>query len=192
MKLLTRLLLAVPFIVVTYFYLRFTLADSGCSGLLDLFFGIVFIILFAVSVWLAFRGAFRKREINKGTPEPITLTITLLTLTLLIVGKFFGQDFKGSTWIYAKANTDKLETQALTLRKNGTFKVDLGHVDFSCYFSGNYQKLGDTIVLDKDVIAQTNSQLTSNYLLQDTLLIPIKDTNTDSTEFSVFVISSKN
>lgn len=177
---------------MTYVYLRFTLADSGCSGLLDLFWGIIFILLFAVSIWLAFRGTFHKREINNGKPEPITLTITLATLVFLIVGKFFGQYFKGSTWIYAKANTDKLETQALTLRKNGTFKVDLSHVDYSCYFSGNYQKLGDTIVLDKDVITQTNSQLTSNYLLQDTLLIPIKDTNADSTEFSMFIISSKN
>jgi len=167
------------------------LADNGCSGLMDLFFGGLFIVLFAISVWLAFRATFRKREINNRKPEPVTLTITLLTLTVLISGKIFGQDFKGSTWIYAEANTDKLETQALTLRKNGTFKVDLGHVDFSCYFSGHYQKLGDTIVLDRDVIAQTNALVTTKYLLQDTLLIPINDMNADSTKLSDFIISSK-
>jgi len=166
------------------------LADNGCSGLMDFFFGGVFIILFGVSLWLAFRATLRKRELSEK-PEPISLTIILATLAILIVGKMFGQDFKGNTWIYAEANADKLETQTLTLRKNGTFKVDLGHVDFSCYFSGHYQKLGDTIVLDKDVIAQTNFLLTTKYLLQDTLLVPLNDTNVDNTKFNDFVINSK-
>jgi hypothetical protein len=157
---------------------------------MDFFFGGVFIILFGVSLWLAFRATLRKRELSEK-PEPISLTIILATLAILIVGKMFGQDFKGNTWIYAEANADKLETQTLTLRKNGTFKVDLGYVDFSCYFSGHYQKLGDTIVLDKDVIAQTNFLLTTKYLLQDTLLVPLNDTNVDNTKFNDFVINSK-
>ena len=176
---------------MTYFYLHFSLADSGCSGLMDLFFEGVFIILFAISIWLAYRATFRKRELNKRKPEPITLTITLVTLAILIIAKILGQDLKGSIWIYAKANADKLDTQTLTLRENGTFKVDLSHVDFSCYFSGYYQRNGDTILFEKDVIAQTNSLLTTKYLLQDSLLIPIIQTNVDSTKFSKFVITSK-
>ncbi|NNV57543.1 hypothetical protein [Limnovirga soli] len=191
MKHSIRFLLTVPFILVTFFYLHISLDDDGCSGLMDLFFGALFITLFAVSIWLAFRAIYPKRELNKRIPEPISLTITLLTLAILIVGKIFGQDFKGSTWIYAEANTGKLETQALTLRENGTFKVELGHVDFSCYFSGHYQTHGDTVVLDKDVIAQTNSLLTVTYLLRDTLIIPIKGSDKDSSKFSEFVIQSK-
>ena len=171
--------------------MRFSLAENGCSGLMDLFLGGVFIIVFAVSIWLALRGTFRKRGVNKRKPEPITLTIILVTFAILFIGEILGQDFKGSTWIYAQANANKLETQALTLRKNGTFKVDLGHVDFSCYFSGHYQKLGDTIILDKEVIAQTNSLLTTKYLFQDTLLVPLNDTNNAGTKFSDFVISIK-
>lgn len=171
--------------------MRFTLADNGCSGLLDLFFGTVFIISFVVSIWLAFRATFRKRELYKGKPEPITLTIILITIATLVIGKIFGEDLKGKQWIYAEANAHALETQALTLRKNGTFKIDLGQVDFSCYFSRQYQKHGDTILLDPNIIAQTNSLLTAKYLLQDTLLIPLKDTNADRSKFSEFVISSK-
>ncbi|MGN6211001.1 hypothetical protein [Parafilimonas sp.] len=100
MKLSTRLLLTLPFILVTYFYLRFSLADNGCTGLMDFFFGGVYIILFGVSLWLAFRATLRKREHSKRKPEPISLTITLVTLAILIVGRIFGQDFKGNTWIY--------------------------------------------------------------------------------------------
>lgn len=115
----------------------------------------------------------------------------MLTLAVLIIGKIFGEDFKGSVWISAEANKDKLSSQYLTLRNNETFKVDLGHVDFVCYFSGQYQKHGDTILLDKDVVAQTNSLLTTKYLLQDSLLIPINQTKVDSAKFSKFVITSK-
>lgn len=191
MKHSIRFLLTVPFILITFFYLRISLDDNGCSGLMDLLFGALFITLFAVSIWLAFRAIYPKLELNKRKPEPISLTITLVTLAILIAGKIFGQDIKGSTWIYAEANTDKLETQALTLRENGTFKVELGHADFSCYFSGHYQKYGDTVVLDKDIIAQTNSVLTVDYVVKDTLLIPIKGSDKDSTKFSEFIIQSK-
>jgi hypothetical protein len=176
---------------LTYFYLRLCLADNGCSGLLDLFLGFGFIILFAISFWLAFKATFRKRDPNKSKPEPIILTITLLTIIVLIIGKTFGEDFKGKRWIHAETNSDELERQFLTLRKNGTFRVVLGHVDWSCYFSGPYQVHGDTILLDKKVIDQTSSLLTTKYLLQDSLLIPINDMNTDSTKFREFIIKSK-
>ena len=176
---------------MTLLYLRLNLADSGCSGLIEYTYTILLFILFAVTLPLSFTASFRKRQLQNKGPEPITLTITLLTLFVLIIGKTFGEDLKGKQWIYAEANTHNLETQALTLRRNGTFKIDLGHVDFSCHFSGQYQKHGDTIVLDKSIVAQTNSLLTTKYLLQDTLLIPIKDTNADSTKLSEFVINSK-
>ena len=176
---------------MTYFYLRFSLADNGCSGLMDLFFDGFFFILFVVSIVLSFRATLRKRELYKRKPEPITLTITLVALLILIIGKAFGDDFKGSKWIYAETSRQQLSTQNLTLRKNGTFKVDLNEIEFSCYFSGQYQNRGDTIILDKDIIEQTHSLLTTKYLLLDTLLIPVNDNNRDSTKFGKFVIRTK-
>ena len=176
---------------MTFFYLRLNLADNGCWGLIEVMYTVLLFILFIVTIPVAFIAAYRKRQTHTKKPEPITLTITLVTLAVLIIWKIFGEDFKGSIWIYAEANKDKLSNQYLTLRNNGTFKVDLGHVDFSCYFSGQYQKHTDTIILDKDVVAQTNSLLTTKYLLQDNLLIPINDISVDSTKFSEFVINSK-
>lgn len=176
---------------MTSLYLRLNLADNGCTGLIEVMSTILLFILFAVTIPLSFMATFRKRQLYNKKPEPITLTITILALCVLIIGKVFGEGFKGRQWIYAKANIHNLETQALTLRKNGTFRVDLGYVDFSCFFSGQYQKYGDTIFLDIDVVDQTNSSLTSKYLLQDTILKPISDTKKDSFKFSEFVIISR-
>lgn len=171
--------------------MRLNLSDNGCTGLIEGIYIILLFILFAVTIPLSLMATFRKRQSHNKKPEPITLSITLFTFCVLIIGKGFGDDFKGSKWIYAKANIHELESQTLTLRKNGTFKVDLGHIDFSCSFSGQYQKHGDTIFLDKDVVDQTNSLLATKYLLQDTLLKPIIDANKNSIKFSQFLIITK-
>jgi len=63
----------------------------------------------------------------------------------------------------------------LTLRTNGTFRVDISGADVGCYFSGHYQK-GDTILLDKNVIEQTHSTFATQFFLLDGLLIAIVDT----------------
>ncbi len=79
-------------------------------------------------------ATFCKRQSSNKKPEPITLAITILTLCILIIGKGFGEGFKGSKWIYAEANTHELETQALTLRKNGTFNKASVVCDFIINF----------------------------------------------------------
>lgn len=191
MKLVTRLLLTLPFIIVTFLYLKLNLADNGCWGLIEGMYTIVLFILFAVTIPLAFWATYRKRQTSNGKLEPLTLTITTLTLCVLIGGKIFGEDFKGRTWIYAETSRQILSSQNLTFRTNGTFKVVLNEADFSCYFSGQYRKLGDTILLDNDVIDQTNSLLTIKYLLSGNLLKPLNNKNQDSLKFSEFLIVTK-
>ena len=136
-------------------------------------------------------ATFRKRQSNGNKPEPITLTITLLTLSILIIGKVFGDDFKGKIWIYAKTNDQDLSHQSLTLRDNNTYRVDLHQVDFTCYFSGNFKKLGDTILLDKSVIEQTHSLLTEKYLIGSNSLVPLPDTNKNGAKINELVIWKK-
>lgn len=190
MKFSTRLLLTSPLVIVTFFYLRFSLAENGCSGLMDLFFVGFFFIFFAVSILLAFRAAFRKRELYKNKTEPIILTIALITLSALIIGKVFGENFKGSKWIYA-TNKKNFTQQSLTLRNNETFRVDIGEADISSYFSGRFQKQNDTILLDKTVIEQTHSAFTLKYVLHDSLLIPVFDTTIESKGFDTLFIKQK-
>ena len=175
---------------MTIFYLRFTLADNGCSGLMDYFFGVFFFIVFAISILLAYKATFSKRQAYDKKPEPITLTITLLTLAVLIIGRVFGEDFKGSKWIYAK-NNQTFSSATLTLRKNGTFRVDISGADVGCYFSGHYQNQGDTILLDKNVIEQTHSTLATKYFLIDSLLIPVVDTSIKNDKFDTLYIADR-
>lgn len=191
MKLIIRLLLTLPFIIVTTLYLKLNLADNGCWGLIEGLYTIVLYIFFVVTIPLAIWATLRKRQIKDGKPEPVTLTIFILTLSVLIGGKNFGEHFKGDTWIYAETSRQNLSTQNLTLRTNGKFKVELNEADFSCYFTGEYLKHKDTLILAKYVIDQTDSLLTTKYLVAGTLLKPISDKNQDSLRFSKFRIVTK-
>ena len=142
---------------------------------MDYFFYGFFFIAFAISLLLACKAIFSKRKLYKKKPEPITLITTLLTIVVLIIGSFFGDDFKGSKWIFATTNNPNFSRTTLTLRNNKTFRVDVSYVDIGCYFSGRYKKQGDTIMLDKNVIARTHSTLATKYFLTDSLLIPVVD-----------------
>ena len=107
---------------------------------------------------------------------------------MLIIGRIFGEDFKGGKWIYAK-NNQTFSSTTLTLRKNGTFRVDISGADVGCYFSGHYQKHGDTILLDRNVIEQTHSSLATKYFLIDSLLMPVIDTTIKNRKIDTLYIA---
>ena len=138
MKVTIRLLLTLPFLVVTFLCLKLHLADNGCWGLIETMYTVILFIMFAISNTVAFLGTLRKRQVNKEKPEPITLTIIWATFFVLIIGSAFGENFKEKKWIYAVSKHQNLRAQTLTLRDNGTFRVDLNEVDFGCYFSRTY------------------------------------------------------
>lgn len=179
LKFYSRLLLTIPFIIVTFGYCKLNNPDEKCQGLANLMLDGFFIILFLISLILALRGIFHKRKLNKTKFEPIfTLSITTVTFIILIFYQFLGGHTRGVKWISAenKDTTQLISKQNLTLRKNGNFTVDLVEADFGCSISGKYKKVGDTILLDEATIDRTNSKITSKYLIQKNELVPLIDT----------------
>jgi hypothetical protein len=176
-KLSARLLLILPFIVVTILYLRLNLASNGCWGLIEVIYSFILWVLLAATFTLAIVATLRKRQSQKLKAEPATLTVIIITLLVLIAGMFFSEIFKGAKWIDAKSENYNAKPSSvdLTLRKNGSFTVYLKEADFSCYYSGKYKKSGDTIILDKEVIDKTDFKLATHYLLNEKYLTPIVD-----------------
>jgi len=174
--------------------LRLYLSANGCWGLIEYFYIIILFILFTITIFLALWASLRKREHKNNEAEPITLTIIILTFLILIGGRIFEDKIKGDVWIKAedKNSSYYISGQTLTLRNNGTFRIDLNGADVSCYYSGKYQKHSDTIILDKEVIDKTYSTLSNKYYLQDSLFIPLDDTSVQSTRFDTLHIMEIN
>ena len=192
MKLTTRLLLTLPFIVLTLLYLRLNLSDNGCWGLIELIYSVGLWIFLAVTFIISTIATLRKKQSERLKAEPYSLTITLVTLFTLIVVGLWGDNLKGAKWVEAKSQNYNAQPSAqdLTLRKNGTFTVYLREDDFTCYYSGDYKKLGDTVSFEKSIIEQTNSKMTVQYLLKDKTLLPLTNDNDEQNKFARFDIIS--
>ena len=177
-KLYVRLLLTVPLIILTFCYCKLYNPDEQCGGLANVMIDLFFYIFLLVTIIFALIGAFRKTQLLKTKFEPITLSILILTLLILVTCSFLTGHTNGEKWIYAanKKSIHTLSKQSLTLRKNGNFTVNLDEVDFSCSISGSYIKDRDTILLNQAAIDKTNAQMTSIYLLKSNELIPLLDT----------------
>ena len=144
--------------------------------MIDLFFYISLL----VTIILSLVGTFRKTQLLKTKFEPITFSITILTLFILVIFAFLPGHTNGEKWIYAENenSTHLVSKQNFTLRKNGNFTVDLIEADFGCSISGSYLKKGDTILLDQATIDRTHpdSKMSSTYLMKSNELIPLFDT----------------
>lgn len=178
MKLYSRLLLVVPLIILTFGYCKLHNPDEQCEGLANIMIDLFFYISLLVTIILSLVGTFRKTQLLKTKFEPITFSITILTLLILAIFSFLPGHTSGERWIYAvnKDSLHSLSKQDLTLRKNGNFTVNLNEVDFGCSISGSYLKNRDTIILDQTAIERTNSQMTSMYLMESNELVPLLDT----------------
>jgi hypothetical protein len=168
----------VPLIILTFGYCKLHNPDEQCEGLANVMIDLFFYIFLLVTIILALVGTFRKTRLLKTKFEPITFSITILTLLILVIFSFLTGHTNGEKWIYAenKNSIHSLSKQDLTLRKNGNFTINLIEADFSCSISGSYVKNRDTIILDQTAIERTNSQMTSMYLLKSNELVPLLDT----------------
>jgi len=166
------------------------LADNGCWGLIELMYSVILWILLVITFILALVATLRKRQSERLRAERFSLTITLFTLTALVVGGFWGDNLKGSVWLEAKTQgyISQHSSLDLTLRKNRTFTVHLNETDFSCYYTGDYQKINDTLYFDKETIAKTDLKMTTLYLLHDRKLLPLIDTAKDNNQYTTFNI----
>jgi len=102
LKLTARLLLTLPFVLVTFLYLRQQLSENGCWGLIELIYTIVLWIFLALTFILSVVVIIRKRKSQALKVEPYSLTITLVTFIALMIGGIWSEELKGAKWIVAR------------------------------------------------------------------------------------------
>ena len=177
MKIYNRLLLTVPFAIVTYGFCKFNDPDDKCSGIADLITEILFYVALLVTVIFAFIGALRNRPRDKFRFSPVSLAIIIFSILALVYNSSFRGHTKGDIWLNAESKiSTKISGQDLTLRKNGNFTFKIIDFDFSCSISGKYKKNGDTILFEKETVDKTALKLARTYLFRVNMLVPISDT----------------
>ena len=160
MKLYLRLLLTIPFVVVIFWYYKIENPDVVCNGPISAIIMLIFWVFLLLTGILAAIATLRKRQLDKPSPEPISLLISLVTLLFLIYSITLRGHRNGDKWIYAECKNlnDWQESKDLTLRKNGNFTFS---PNSDCAFSGEFKKIGDTIILSKKTIDMTTNEMTT-------------------------------
>lgn len=181
--------MTIPFVVVAFCYYKIDNPDEKCFGLVNIVIRLIFYVFLFVTGVIAIIATTRGRKFERLKFEPITLSVSLITFLVIIYHLTFRGHIYGDKWIYAetKSLSNISSYQYLTLRKNGNFTVGLFAADFGCSFSGEFRKIGDTIVFDKRIIDKTNEKITTTYWLQPDKLVPLFDTTGKIT----FVIKSE-
>src|SRR5258708_19109533 len=100
MKLYSRLLLIIPLIILTSVYCKFHNPDEECQGLANLMIDGLFYILLFTTMVLAAIGVFRKRQLEKTKFEPITFSISILALLIMVIDSLLLGHTNGEKWIY--------------------------------------------------------------------------------------------
>jgi len=144
---------------------QFVIGD-GCSGMGD---GILFVLLvfaYSISFLIIMVISIVKYIKHKGKFNFFPVLITLIVVTVVFFSAY-SDKFESKTIFYAemkpKGHTGR---NSLTLRKNHTFKIIVGHIESVCYFKGNYILKGDTLKLLKDNIQEkTDSTFADQYII---------------------------
>lgn len=127
------------------------------EGLLFLLFSVIYIVTLLLILVIP---AIKKRPFN---------FYPLVTTVLVIVAIFLSSNldkFESKTTLFATTRTGRVGECSLTLRQNGTFKIEIQEIEWSCYYKGKYEIQKDTLTLLRDDIqALTDSIFTDTYLI---------------------------
>ncbi len=192
MNIYKRFLFVIPFLIAAYFFAAKQLADNDCRGLVDFAISIAQIIFCTVTFIIALIATLKKRESAKLKIEPITGTITLLTLLTIFVCGLYADRLKGKVLLLAESeNFSHIPGgQKLKFRENGRVTLYKIETDFSCYETSDYKIIGDTFLLDKTQEVFERGIVSNKYVKTGHNLIPLTKDNLIDTSKQVikFVI----
>ncbi|MEZ4951924.1 MAG: hypothetical protein R2784_21395 [Saprospiraceae bacterium] len=122
-----------------------------------------------------------------------TSLITIIASVIAFQGKSTWKNLRlGNSILSASLYPDQHDIGRLELIDNETYYALYGHIDWSCSFTDNYEKHGDTLVLAGQPYERTEGILADKYLITDSTLVPIKLTDRDMERTETMKIEIKN
>ena len=161
---------------MTLYFLHFPHACAGYESVFPVALSVgIFILLFVSFIIVKFLKAHNSGKIN--LIAPVGIIVALLALNWLL-SVFLKENVKGNKILEAFTSKCKCgDLSTLTLFDNGYYEVKMAETEFVCRYNGLYSLRGDTLFLDKKILAETDSTYYPVYLVNtvDSLLYPLND-----------------
>jgi len=182
-----RLLLILPVALFAILHYWAFNPDEQAYGLLHFGLKVLFTFLFLIALAISFFALLIPHHHRKIKFEILLFTIFSISIFTILYTLTLRGHTSGKRWLVAD-NGHLTDLTTLTLKENGNFTISLSAADFGVDYSGEYIRRGDTLFIDQKVIAKTNQQIASIYVIQDSLLNPVlKDS-----QFISFKVKNRN
>jgi hypothetical protein len=155
------------------------LMGGNCGGIGNTYLFILasFVYLLALVVILTISIAqliMKKQRFNF-----FPLITTAILLAILFITPAIQNWMESPAVLYAQVDGEHKQ-YGLELKKNHSFEMQVGTIEYGCTYKGDYVLKGDTIILSKNYIIETDSMFTDKYVIDKTnqTLYPIKKNKT--------------
>ncbi|MGB1248824.1 MAG: hypothetical protein ACPG4Z_08045 [Chitinophagales bacterium] len=149
---------------------------NTCNGLLSIFGEITLLFILFLSLILVIGLLFYSIKKQKRYQKS-QIGLCLIVLTALIIAVQNKSVWKniilGKNSITASIYSDQLEIGILELTKDNKYYTIYGHIDWTCSFTGSYERKLDTLILNGKAFENTGGIISNVYLFTDSILIPL-------------------
>ena len=168
---------------------------NTCYGLVH-GLGDLFLLLILFVLLTTFLGRQVYKIVKKADNSKIRIWTSLIVIIASVTafqGKSTWKNFRlGNSILSASIYPDQLDIGRLELIDEERYYALYGHIDWSCAFTDNYERNGDTLKLAGQPFEKTDGILTDKYLITDSTLVPIKLTDRDMKRTEKMKIEIKN
>lgn len=169
--------LAIILLILCGLVFRFYNSLNKCEGLASiLLYGIYLISIFFLSLVFLIKQGLDIYKIKEARKTKIlTIAIVFGIQIFVFVGKSSWKEERlRNNLLSAKIYPENLDMGELILLNQDTYFTVFGHIDWSCSFTNTYEINRDTLFLKGNPFEKTRGIISNEYLLKDSLLIPVK------------------
>lgn len=176
MKKIQPILLSFPLILIGAAHIHLHTRTGGCWGMVEGFYSLFLYLLGGIFAFTVTIIAVIKFSRGKELFEflPVLFSVLLLISFFIYTKKAYKIDRESDAYIIA--GTKGLAEDYLFFSKDLRLVLLSRNIEQGCTYAGRFEKNGDTLLLDRNIVAIQPSLLQEKYLLnEDSTLIPVQN-----------------
>lgn len=177
--------------LIVYFDSRLNTCYGLFYGFGDLF--LLLVLFFLVTIFII-RQVYQIIKYTDNRKIKIWASLVVILATIIAIqGRSTWKEIRlGKSILKASIYPDQLDIGRIELLDSKKYYALYGHIDWSCTFTDDYRKQGDTLILSGHPFEKSDGILADKYIMTDSTLIPMKSINEKMESAEILKIENKN
>lgn len=176
MKKIQPIILSLPFILIGVAHIHLHTRTGGCWGMVEGLYSLFLYLLGGIFAFTVTVIAIIKYSKNKEILEFLPVLFSALLLVSFFIYTKKAYKIERESDAYVIAGTKGLTEDYLFFSRDMRLVLLSRNIEQGCTYAGKFEKKGDTLLLDRNIVAIQPSLLQEKYLLnEDSTLIPVQN-----------------